>query len=94
MDRSFLEADVGSLVSQLSQDEKILLLGGSDFWRYVPRNFIWHAYLADYIEDKCYTSTEHTKVSWRHRNWEFRTLNLYSVKVTEWGQGREILQNE
>ncbi len=35
MNRSFLDADVAKVVDALSIDEKIQLLGGKDFWRWV-----------------------------------------------------------
>lgn len=35
-DRSFLEADVADLVSQLTKAEKIKLLAGADWWHTVP----------------------------------------------------------
>jgi hypothetical protein len=33
MTHSFLDASIEDIINQLSQDEKILLLSGSDFWR-------------------------------------------------------------
>ena len=35
MDRTFINADVPTIVDALSIDEKIQLLGGKDFWRQV-----------------------------------------------------------
>lgn len=35
-DRSFLDADVGELVSQLSTMEKIRMLAGADWWHTTP----------------------------------------------------------
>jgi len=35
-DRSFLDADVASLVKQLTKAEKIQLLAGADWWHTVP----------------------------------------------------------
>lgn len=37
MDRSFLEASLPDLIRELSLDEKVTLLAGKDWWRYVFR---------------------------------------------------------
>lgn len=37
MDRSFLDASLPDLIKKLSLDEKVTLLAGKDWWRYVLR---------------------------------------------------------